>query len=268
MARKSKDQSMSKERDIPIETQQAFVDERLRADEKAQVEEHLKDDAALSEAVAADRANADRLRSELEGTLDEPVPPRLLHAARGAPPRALGWRAGAMAASIAVAVAMGGAGGWMLRGLDAEVEALDHLSSRTALAMRLFGEDVDGAVDIASGDPEEVRAWFETRVATDVSPPTLDEFGYRLAGGRAMMGEARAAGLIAYRGDNGRNLVVFVRGEMNNDDDRDPAVTKHGRHQVVAWTDGPRGIGVAGALPAEDMRRIADAIREQLASAT
>ena len=68
--------------DINDETLMAYADGELDAATRARVEAALAGDAALAQRVAAHRALAQQLRGSFAGVLAEPVPQRLLDAAR------------------------------------------------------------------------------------------------------------------------------------------------------------------------------------------
>jgi hypothetical protein len=105
---------------IEEETLMAYVDGELDPANAARVEAALADDPELAAAVARERALRQRLRSAFDPVVEEPVPERLIAAARGEkplsqtaaasrPPRRRGtWRYwGAMAAGILVGVLFG-----------------------------------------------------------------------------------------------------------------------------------------------------------------
>ncbi|WP_368562848.1 anti-sigma factor [Pseudoxanthomonas sp. UTMC 1351] len=100
---------------IAEETLMAYVDGELDSVAAARVEAALADDPELAAAVARERALRQRLRSAFDPVVEEPVPERLIAAARGetarppatrSPARRRGtWRYwGAMAAGILVGV--------------------------------------------------------------------------------------------------------------------------------------------------------------------
>src|SRR5579863_7541902 len=67
------------------ETLIAYLDGELDADSRSEVESWLETDAELRDQVAALAASAEALRAVFEPVLHEPVPERLLAAARGIP---------------------------------------------------------------------------------------------------------------------------------------------------------------------------------------
>jgi hypothetical protein len=140
---------------IPDETLMAFADGELDAATRAEVEAALRDDPDLAKRVARHVALRQRVRVAYSSELTEPVPPRLLDAARRASApggnvvnlqdarnaksrdtsdvetRAVSWRpAAAIAASVIVGFALGYAnrfqglsGGPLVRGSDGALTA-------------------------------------------------------------------------------------------------------------------------------------------------
>ncbi|MEM9355201.1 MAG: hypothetical protein AAGB04_03225 [Pseudomonadota bacterium] len=255
---------MSDHPEVPIEKQVAAVDGRLSAIDRAAVDKQLDQDPSLAAALDADRAIADRLRAELSSATEEPIPIQLLRAARAHTRQQTSLRTTAIAASIVAALVLGGIGGWLGRGVAPQNASITELRTRTTLAMQLFGEDVDKAVDIASSDPRTVRDWYRARIGLAVSPPDLSAFGFTLAGCRTMMGTRLPAALIAYRGGEGRHLVLFLRHDMDGASGHDLVFSTEGRHTIAVWSNGRHGFGVAGAPAEDDMRRIVMRIRDKL----
>ena len=67
------------------ETLIAYLDGELDTESRSEVESWLEADAELRDHVAALAASAEALRAAFEPVLHEPVPERLLAAARGVP---------------------------------------------------------------------------------------------------------------------------------------------------------------------------------------
>jgi Putative zinc-finger len=71
--------------DIPDELLAAYVDGELEADERARIEQAIAEDARLARRVARQRALRARLRNAFDGALREPLPQRLVNAAKVGP---------------------------------------------------------------------------------------------------------------------------------------------------------------------------------------
>jgi hypothetical protein len=71
--------------DIPDELLTAYVDGELEAGERARIEQAIAEDARLARRVARHRALRARLRNAFDGALREPLPQRLVNAAKFGP---------------------------------------------------------------------------------------------------------------------------------------------------------------------------------------
>ena len=121
---------------IPDDTLMAFADGTLPTGEAASIASAVAADAALAERVALLRAGRAAARGAFADVLEEPIPARLLAAARGAAPAPVPTRAalpgtatpqpaerrlpfpprGRIGLAIAASLLLGLVGGWMLRG--------------------------------------------------------------------------------------------------------------------------------------------------------
>ena len=70
---------------IPDEILMAYVDEELDAPTRAEVEQAIAADPGLARRVSRERALREKLRAAFDGVLSEPVPERLIAAARESP---------------------------------------------------------------------------------------------------------------------------------------------------------------------------------------
>jgi hypothetical protein len=96
---------------ISDETLMTYADGEADAATRAQVEAAMQEDPEIGRRVARHRAMREAMRSAGASMLDEPVPQRLIAAARGAtrkaPGLSRGWQPAAMAASLLVGLALG-----------------------------------------------------------------------------------------------------------------------------------------------------------------
>jgi hypothetical protein len=166
---------------IAEETLMAYVDGELDAAAAARVEAALADDPELAAAVARERALRRRLRSAFDSVLQEPVPERLIAAARGQvatpqatagrPPRRRGaWGyGGAMAAGVLIGLLFAralperGSGPWQ-SGADGVLLASGELAKAldTQLASASAAAVVRVGLSFKAGSGEYCRT-FTTR---------------------------------------------------------------------------------------------------------
>lgn len=238
-----------------MEELMAFADGRLAEPRRAAVALHLTTDPNAGAIVAALRRQTAALRAELDGVLDEPVPPRLLRRRR----RAAGGGSRRLAfAAVIAALVIGSAAGWSGRGILGQNPSLQEtLALRASLAYTVFAGDTGVTLDIRETGAGEVADWLRSRFEISAPPPVLTDLGFRLAGGRLMMGETAPAALLVYDGSGDRRLVVFLRTDLRPTSPQPPRLVDAPAATTVYWTTGAIGVAVAGRLPDQELMRTA-----------
>lgn len=248
----------------------AFADDSLapeRAEAVARWLAEHDDDAAR---VRGWREQNEALHRLFDPVLDEPVPERLRLAARRRPAGIAPWAA-RIAASLLL-LAVGAAGGWMLRGTPAPVVAA--LPAEALSAHVVFAAEVRHPVEVAASDQAHLVGWLSKRLGAPLEVPDLGAQGFALVGGRLLPASTGPAAQFMYEDGAGRRLTVYVRrGDSGGDtafrftDGGDTAFrfAGDGEAQAFYWRDGGFGYALAGGLPREALTPIAHAVHRQLA---
>jgi anti-sigma factor RsiW len=254
------------ERPITEDEVQAYVDDRLDAARRQEVDRHLAAQPELAQRVAAYRAQRDALRAVFAARAAEPIPPelnltRLFEAHRRR--RFVPWQ---VAAAVVLALGIGGAAGWYL--------AAAPVPSRTELAMSLLRQEALASHTVYAADrrhPIEVGAdeqahlsqWLSNRLRRTVAPPDLSAAGYRLLGGRLLATErGGAAALFVYDDAQGNRLSVLMR-PMGPELSATRADMSQGPVNGCIWIEKGMGYAVVAASPDEALDRVAQEIRQQ-----
>jgi hypothetical protein len=149
---------------ISEETLMAYADGEADAATRASVEAAMHEDPEIAGRVARHRAMRTALRGAFSAVLEEPVPDRLIAAARGRgvsahrPMRPARWQSFAMAASLILGVAIGYVG-WRGSGSLIETKA-GGLVARSALAEALSRQL---SPDRGAGSPVVTGLSFRTK---------------------------------------------------------------------------------------------------------
>ncbi|MBU0555812.1 MAG: anti-sigma factor [Alphaproteobacteria bacterium] len=246
---------------------QAYVDGRLSESRQAVVASWLAAHPEEAARIETYRQQRDALRLALAPVVEEPLPPELdLHLRRH---RRLGrWsaRGMAVAASIALALVVGGGSGWMLRGLSAPTTAgTAALAREAAASYAVYANDADRPVEIAGSDQQMLDDWFSRRLSRPIKAPDLGPAGFRLIGGRLVATDFGPAGLYLYRDASGNRVALYVRPMRAQGNDR---MTKRDVGLVRGWTwaDDGLGFGMFGEMTDEQLHRTADMARAQFTS--
>lgn len=246
---------------------QAFVDERLEAARRAEVEAYLAHHPDLSRRVARMRGLGDALRDAFAPVAAEPVPAQLnlahlLEARRR--PRLLAWQA----AAAAVLLALGGIGGWGLRGtLSAPMTGVDALAQEASANYAVYAPDRLRPVELAASNSDELARWFSARLDRRVGVPDLSGSGYRLMGGRLVATPHGPAGLLMYDDSRGTRLVMLMR-PMAQPGDAPMREHQTGAATGYAWAQNGLGYSLVGASDPAVLHPLANEIRRTTATNT
>ena len=188
----------------------AFVDDRLDPARRDQVLQALEADPALARRVRDWRAQATELRRALR---PNDLLQRDLILARLAARRATGgprpaqW---AIAASLILAVSLGGAGGWLARGPTRPTE-IARLGVEAASAFQVFGNDPVQAFDVSTNDRADLISRLGQKLGRHVTLPDLTAQGYSLVGGRVLSAMYGPAAILVYRDGVGDRITLYVQ---------------------------------------------------------
>jgi len=207
----------------------AYLDGELAADDAVELEAHLRacpdcsrfeqHRRALSVAVRDQipRFQApDTLRARVQTALRAEVN-------RAAPRRVVGWRALAVAASLAVVAV----GSWQLALRRAGGQAI----ADQVLASHVRSLMAGHLADVPSSDQHTVKPWFNGKL--DYSPPVYDFAGqgYPLLGGRLDYVADRAVAALVY-GRRQHVINLFVWPAERGPTGGPPEVTRQGYHML------------------------------------
>ncbi|MRI55285.1 anti-sigma factor [Methylobacterium sp. DB1607] len=191
----------------------ALIDERLDPQRRALVEAWLGERPEQAARVSTDRETRARLRAGLAPIAREPIPARLRVAnLRRQRPASL-WRP--VAAAAVLSLALGGAGGWIARGL-APAPVATTVSSEPATqdavaAFRTFVVEAAHPVEVRASEMPHLVAWLSQRLGRPLVAPDLRGLGLRLMGGRLLPAGSEPAALLMYDDDRGTRLTLYSR---------------------------------------------------------
>jgi anti-sigma factor RsiW len=224
----------------------AYVDDRLDATRRVEVESHLQANPVLRRRVEGWRRQAEALREALAFRLHEPAPSSL-HLGRLLEQRTVGrqrglfgnlWR---VAAAMVLTLGLGAAAGWTARGMQRMGE-VTRLGMEAAAAHSVFGADPTRPIEIGPQNRPELVAWIDRKLHRTINVPDLSAQGYRLIGGRVLSTMVGAAAMLVYDDDHGGRITVFLQ-PMRSDTATMQRVSS-GAANGYAWIDAHMGYGV------------------------
>ncbi len=279
----------------------AWVDRQLSAERAREVEDYLALRPDEAERLEAYRAQQRELHALYDPVLDEPLPQRVLEAARSRPrwvvarvletlrrrPR---WIAERIAAGLAIAL-VGGAVGWGLRGrLGPEVATASAMRAQTlataptqsstfaqraAIAHAVYSPEVRRPVEVSAEHEDQLVAWLSKRMGAPMKPPHLQALGYALEGGRLLPGGQGPVAQFMYRDPAGARLTLYVSNEVaaagapaKSARNADTAFrfAQEGTVNVFYWVEGPFGYALSSAASRDELARVSAEVYRQLAA--
>jgi anti-sigma factor RsiW len=236
---------------------QAFADDLVEPERRAEVEAYLTCDAEAAERVAAYRDQNAQLRALFNPVLDEAIPQRLtMLAPRRSPTRF------AIAASWLI---LGAAIGWGANFLIGEDPGRSvTFAHRAAIAHAVYSPEVRHPVEVGADQQEHLVRWLSKRLGADLRPPVLVESGYELVGGRLLPGDRGAVAQFMYQDAKGRRLTLYVSKMNVSQGDTAFRFSRENGVSVFYWVDGALGYALSADLPKHDLLGVATAVYKQL----
>lgn len=252
---------------------QAYVDGKLAAGRRAELEAWLESRPEDAERVAAYRRINEELRASFDPVLDEPIPERL----RAAPRRRQRLRAVAAALGwIAIGAVAGGAGGWTLHGAQrAQGLALEAQSRaqpqppdfvrRAAIAHAVYSPEVRHPVEVGADQEAHLVAWLSKRLGAKVRAPQLGGEGFALVGGRLLPGDTGPVAYFMYQSPARHRITLYVRTETPPQGLTAFRYVREGNVRVFYWLDRNFGYALSSTdVSKPELLRVATLVYQQL----
>ena len=266
----------------------AYLDGELDASVRAEVEAWLESDAAGRELVASLTEGAQLLRAAFDPVLREPVPERLLAAARGETSVSVvdisaerakragqnranrPWMQWAAAAGVAGLLIGGGVGfflaGPSIGGQQAANLAAANWIDNIAGYHKLFvsaGPDDLALVDVPANDGDAAHKTGQ-KLPSDFRLPNLQPWGLQFQGARYLFIEGQPGTQLFYTTDNKALGPVTVVVANTSRPDLAPAFDRRGDLNVISWRHHGHAYALVGAADLGYLWNISNDIAYQL----
>ena len=241
----------------------AYVDHALEPERRAEVATYLDEHPDVARRIGAFADQRELLRVALAPIADEPLPAELnlsrIMEQRARRPAVLRWAIAAM-----LFLAIGGLGGWTIRGeLQRSPEGLVALAQEATASYNVYAPDRVRPVEVRASDSAQLVQWVSDRLRRPVKVPDLTASGYRLMGGRLVATPHGAAAMFMYDDDRGSRLVVLTRPMSSTDQNAPMTPQSQGGVGGFAWADDGVGYSLVGRAPADSLKPIANEVRKQ-----
>ncbi|MEO8536794.1 MAG: anti-sigma factor [Betaproteobacteria bacterium] len=246
----------------------AWADGQLPDERRHAFEQAMAHDAALAARGAETLRQNAWLRGGLDEMLHEPLPPRLVDAARP-PSRAARARGAFAAAAAVVLLGIGVTAGWLAR--DAALERAGTpttFARQAALTHALYAADANRPVEVWANEEKRLVTWLTRRLGFPVRAPDLNSVGYALVGGRLVAGNEQPTALFMYENAAKQRLTLQAR--------RQPAGARETAFRyavedgvgVYYWVDDQSGYALSGTLDRAELLAIGRLVYGELAAAS
>ncbi len=193
----------------PNETElHAWVDGRLDAARRGEVEAWLEANPQQAEQVRAWKRDAEQLRATHAQAAAWPANPQLEPNRLRRRLRARRQRRFAVAASLLLALGLGGTFGWQARGMRPPA----HPPMADAVAAYRQFVDADAPpMEFDARRSGDLQQWLQRHFGEAGQVPDLSAAGYRLLGGRLLSTEQGAAAMLVYQDASGARVGFYLR---------------------------------------------------------
>ena len=244
----------------------AAADRQLPPERRAAFEQALAREPALAAKVSAiERQNA-WLRDGLDAILHEPLPPQLIEAAMRPRPRFRVPRWAAAASIGIVALALGFAGGFQLRGVELERAGTPvTFAQQAAFTHALYAADVNRPVEVWANEEKRLVTWLTKRLGHPVHAPDLNALGYALVGGRLVAGNRKPTALFMYENADRQRLSLQVRWQDAHASDTAFRYAVENGVGVFYWIDDNCSYAISGNVDRAQLLALARVVYGQIA---
>lgn len=244
----------------------AFADRQLPPERRTAFEQWMARDPALAaKATDFERLNA-WLRDGLDDMLDEPMPQRLIDAARMpavTSRRSWRWLAGGVAAAATLLVGL--AGGWYLRDASLELAGTPTtFAQQAAFTHALYAADVNRPVEIWAPEEKRLVTWLSKRLDYPLHAPDLNSAGYALVGGRLVAGNERPTALFMYENATKQRLTLQARKQPPGTDETAFRYAVADGVGVYYWVDDQCAYALTGNVDRTQLLQIGRLVYAQL----
>ena len=245
---------------VPEADLHAYVDERLDAERRAEVEAWLAAHPAEAERIAAYRKQNAMLKMAFDPVLDEPLPLQMQ-------PRVRRWDFAPLLRYAAMAgwMVLSGVIGWSLHGTDAGKPApMLAMARQAAIAHVVYTPEVLHPVEVGADQEAHLAKWLSKRLGGSVKPPHLHDVGYELVGGRLLPGNQGPSAQFMYQDARGQRLTLYLSSKAGDKGETAFRYALEGKVGVFYWIDDGMGYALSGEMEKPALLRVANAVYQGL----
>ncbi|HEX5126580.1 MAG TPA: anti-sigma factor [Rhodocyclaceae bacterium] len=238
-----------------------YVDDRLDVDDRAAVEQRLRNSAEDAQRVREWRAHKHALLHHYDPLAHAAVPERLLRAVKRASHRspmryaaAIGWLVVGALVGYGIALAT----------RPATTIVADGLAKQAAIAYAIYVPEIRHPVEVGADQEAHLTTWLSKKLGDKLIIPKLTQQGFSLVGGRLLPSEAGPVALFMYQNLNGQRLTLYVRTNKGGVHETAFRFAQEGNISVFYWLDDNLGCALSGEVDKSALLDIAQTVYLQL----
>ena len=239
---------------------QAYVDGRLDAARRAEIETWLLQHPSDAARVEAYRQQNDMMQALFNPVLNEPLPLQMYPQARRR-----NFLQPLRYAAMVGGMVLSGVIGWSLHGADKNKQLpMQAMVRQAALAHAVYTPEVLHPVEVGKDQEEHLTKWLSKRLGSQVKPPHLASVGYELMGGRLLPGNQGPAAQFMYQDVRGMRLTLYLSGKPADKGEAAFRYAQEGKISVFYWIDGDMSYALSGEIERADLLRVANVVYQEL----
>lgn len=245
---------------LPEADLHAYVDGRLEAARRAEVEAWLLEHPSDAARAAAYRQQNEAMQALFNPVLNEPLPlqmyPQARHRSFAQPLRYAAMIGGMVLSGIL---------GWSLHGVEGnKQQPVMAMVNRAALAHVVYTPEVLHPVEVSNEQEEQLTKWLSKRLGSNIRAPHLAGAGYELLGGRLLPGNQGPVAQFMYQDVRGLRLTLYISGKMAGKGEAAFRYAQEGKVGVFYWVDEDLGYALSGEIGKADLLRVATAVYQEI----
>ncbi len=238
----------------------AYVDGRLDAARRAEVEAWLANNPGDADRVSAYRQQNDMMQALFNPVLNEPVPMQMHPQARNR-----NFAQPLRYAAMVSAMVMSGFLGWSLHDVKKDQQpAIMAMVNRAALAHVVYTPEVLHPVEVGKEQEDHLIKWLSKRLGDNIRAPHLAGAGYELMGGRLLPGNHGPVAQFMYQDTRGQRLTLYVSSKMAGKGEASFHYAQKDKVGVFYWVDEDLGYALSGEIAKPDLLRVATVVYQEL----
>jgi anti-sigma factor RsiW len=242
----------------------AYADGQLDPNKLTLVEAWLANHPEHREEINEWRIQSAQLHNAFDAVLNEPLPSRLLPKAKPDTVFNIQWMTSGATLLVGVMA------GFYLHNIPGLVSddavAVQSLPQMAAMAHVVYTPEVRHPVEVGVDQEAHLVQWLSKRLGSKLTPPKLDDIGYKLMGGRLLPGDKGSVAQFMYENNSLQRLTLYVRPNAKDDAAAGFHYAREGNLDVFYWVNGQFGYALSGDIGRNQMLVVAKEVYKEFES--